>query len=245
MGEHKDLMQAREMLSAARRVVVMSGAGISAESGVPTFRGAGGLWREFRAEDLATPEAFERDPLLVWEWYRYRRQIVAPCEPNPAHLALVSLEERVDDFTLITQNVDGLHRRAGSRRVLEIHGNMFLIRCTGCGRERMVRDDDFSLPPRCEECGEMERPGVVWFGESLPSDVIMAAEKALVQADLFLIVGTSGLVYPAAGLLHQVDRKQCGTLLINLDPTPQSGAVDLALHGKAGELLPALLEDSV
>ncbi len=233
--------QARRWLRDAKRVAVLTGAGISAESGIPTFRGAGGLWRQFRPEDLATPEAFRRDPKLVWEWYDWRRRMIARAEPNPAHHALVALQKRAPEFALITQNVDGLHDRAGSGRVLELHGDIWTVRCTAC--ERAVRDDRVplpDLPPRCE-CGTMLRPGVVWFGEPLPAGVWREAEKAATLAEVFLVVGTSAIVYPAAGLVSLA--KSCGARVIevNLDETPFSSAVDVSLRGPAGQILPALL----
>ena len=179
-----------------RHVVVFTGAGVSAESGIPTFRGEGGLWRNFRAEELATPEAFARDPALVWEWYEWRRGLVRAAAPNAAHRAIAALPDAV----VVTQNVDALHARAGSRDVVELHGNLFRVRCV---RDRSVRaaEEPFdALPPRCD-CGALLRPDVVWFGEMLPEDALARASAVMQRADLVLIVGTSGVVYPAAGLV--------------------------------------------
>ena len=235
------MQRAREWLRQASSVAVLTGAGISAESGIPTFRGAGGLWREFRAEDLATPEAFARDPRLVWEWYDWRRGLIARAEPNAGHRALEELGRRVKRFTLITQNVDGLHDRAGSRNVLKVHGDIWMVRCTACGRE--TRDDRVplpELPPRCG-CGGLLRPGVVWFGESLPGNVWLEAERATRQAGVFLVIGTAAVVYPAAGLVPLAKAAGAKVIEINLDETPYSAQVDCSLRGRAGELLPELI----
>lgn len=235
------MQRAREWLREASSVAALTGAGISAESGIPTFRGAGGLWRQFRAEDLATPEAFARDPRLVWEWYDWRRGLIARAEPNAGHRALAELERRAGRFTLITQNVDGLHDRAGSRNVLKVHGDIWMVRCTACGRE--TRDDRVplpELPPRCE-CGGLLRPGVVWFGEPLPDNVWREAERATRQAEVFLVIGTAAVVYPAAGLVPLAKAAGAKVIEINLDETPYSAQVDCSLRGRAGELLPGLI----
>lgn len=233
--------QAREWIRSARSVAVLTGAGISAESGVPTFRGTQGLWRQFRPEKLATPEAFARDPLLVWEWYDWRRQKIAAVAPNPGHFALADLERSKEQFTLITQNVDGLHDRAGSRHVLKVHGDIWLLRCTACRKvwsdlEAPLRE----LPPRCG-CGAMARPGVVWFGESLPPDVWNQAEEAARSCEVFLVVGTSAVVYPAAGLVPLAKSAGARVIEVNLDETPMSARCDASFRGKSGELLRALL----
>lgn len=232
-------------LAEAERVVVLTGAGISAESGVPTFRGAGGLWRQHRPEDLATPEAFARGPRLVWEWYDWRRARVAKAEPNPGHLALAQLERRVPDFTLITQNVDGLHQRAGSRRVLKLHGDIWTLHCLGCGLEETNHDVPLrEIPPRCS-CGGLFRPGVVWFGEALPADVLRHAMEAAAHAQVFLVVGTSAVVQPAASLPLLAQQNGAKLVEINLEETPLSAQADASFWGKAGELLPRLLETAV
>jgi NAD-dependent deacetylase len=233
--------QARTWIREAKSVVALTGAGVSAESGVPTFRGPGGLWRNFRPEDLATPQAFARDPKLVWEWYLWRRQRIAEVQPNPAHLALVELEKKTPDFWLVTQNVDGLHERAGSRRILKVHGDIWTVRCQRCGRA--TRDDRLSfeeLPPKCD-CGGLLRPGVVWFGEGLPEDVWDQAVRAALGCNVLLVVGTSAVVHPAASLIPIARRGGARIVEVNLEETPYSASVDATLRGKAGEILPQLL----
>lgn len=232
---------ARSLVAEASSIAVLTGAGISAESGIPTFRGVGGMWGNFRAEDLATPEAFARDPKFVWEWYQARRVEIARCEPNTGHRALVALEDQADEFTLITQNVDGLHDRAGSRRVLKIHGDIWMTRCLDCGYQRVNRDLEMELPPKCGECGGMVRPGVVWFGEALPRLVWEGAERAVNRCDLLLVVGTSAQVYPAAGLIDLARNAGASTVEVNLEATSYSNAVDCSVRGKAAEVLPQLL----
>ena len=235
------MTQARAWLEAASSVVVLTGAGISAESGVPTFRGQGGLWKQFRAEDLATPEAFARDPRLVWEWYDSRRAALAQVAPNAGHRALAELEARKPRFTLVTQNVDGLHDRAGSRNVLKLHGDIWTLRCLRCGRER--RDERTplpELPPSCE-CGGMLRPGVVWFGEPLPVEAWERAQKATREAEVLLVVGTSATVYPAAGLIPLATSAGARVIECNVEETPFSSGLDRSLRGRAGEVLPQLI----
>lgn len=235
------LSDAQRRLASARHIAVLTGAGISADSGVPTFRGADGLWRNFRAEDLATPEAFARDPRLVWEWYDWRRALIAKALPNAAHHALVRLEQRAPDYWLITQNVDGLHRQAGSTKLSEIHGNIWMTRCTSC---RLVREDrtvPLAILPHCGACGGLLRPHIVWFGESLAADDIQRSQDAATSCDCFLIVGTSGLVYPAASFAAMAKQAGAYVIEVNLDPTPQSPLVDVSLQGRAKELLPLLV----
>lgn len=236
------LWEARSRIASARAVTILTGAGISADSGVPTFRGAEGLWRTYRAEDLATPEAFARDPRLVWEWYNWRRELIATKQPNPAHLALVELERRRSDrFWLITQNVDGLHRAAGSQRLSEIHGNIWMVRCTDCGVISDNREVPLPVLPTCRQCGGLLRPHIVWFGESLREKDLRRCDEALRACDLLLVIGTSGVVYPAAGFASVA--KQAGALVIeiNLESTRQSDLVDLPLQGRAKDLVPLLL----
>jgi NAD-dependent deacetylase len=233
--------QAREWLAQAASVAVLTGAGVSAESGIPTFRGAGGLWKNYKPEDLATPEAFARDPRLVWEWYNWRRELIAKAAPNAAHLALAQLEIRKPRFTLITQNVDGFDDRAGSRRILKLHGDIWRMRCTVCGANWPDRRAPLpSIPPHCH-CGGLARPAVVWFGEPLPDGMMNEAEHASASADVFLVIGTSAVVYPAAGLVPHASQSGAKMIEINLDPTPFSAMVDCALQAPAAELLPKLL----
>lgn len=222
-------------------MVAFTGAGISAESGIPTFRGAGGLWKQFRPEDLATPEAFRRNPKLVWEWYDWRRQIIARAQPNSGHRALAELERVKREFALMTQNVDGFHDRAGSRRVLKLHGDIWNIRCTNCGFETEDRRPALpTLPPECE-CGGLLRPGVVWFGESLDWRVLRESERLAADAQVFLSIGTSAVVYPAAGLID-IARKSGATVVeVNPDQTAYSDQVHYSFRGESGEILPQLL----
>jgi NAD-dependent deacetylase len=236
------LEQVREWIESAKHVAALTGAGISAESGVPTFRGAGGLWRTYRAEELATPQAFARDPKLVWEWYDWRRSLIAQTKPNPGHIALAEFEQRTGKLTLITQNVDGLHTLAGSRNVHKVHGDIWTLRCTQCRVHRVDRNTPLDpLPPVCEACGAMARPGVVWFGESLPVDVWERAEEASDEADVLLVIGTSAVVYPAAGLASRAKHAGAKLVEINIEDTPLSSAVDAAFRGPSGEILPQLL----
>jgi NAD-dependent deacetylase len=231
----------RTLLKSARSVAALTGAGVSAESGVPTFRGDNGLWKQYRAEDLATPEAFDRDPKLVWEWYDWRRCLIANAKPNAGHYALAALEQQVPSFTLITQNVDDLHDDAGSRNILKVHGSIWIVRCTLCGAERVDRVAPLpELPPRCE-CGALLRPGVVWFGEALPPDVWRQAERAAAAADLFLVIGTSAVVYPSAGLASIAKRAGAKVVEINIVDTPLSNWIDESLRGPSAELLPQLM----
>ncbi len=232
---------AREWLRQAGSIAVLTGAGVSAESGVPTFRGNGGLWKQHRAESLATPEAFARDPKLVWEWYDWRRSVLAEVKPNAGHHALAELEQRTPNFTLITQNVDGLHELGGSRNVLRVHGSIWMLRCLGCGREEENRRAPLpDIPPHCA-CGGMLRPGVVWFGESLPPDVWKAAEAAARSCELLLVIGTSAVVYPAAGLARLAKSSGARIVEINVAETPLSHEIDEFLLGPSGELLPRLI----
>jgi len=235
------LEEARALLDRARSIAVLTGAGISAESGVPTFRGPGGLWRDDRPEDLATPEAFERDPRLVWEWYDWRRRKIAPAKPNLGHYALVTLEKRAPDLTLITQNVDGLHALAGSLNLLEIHGSLWRTRCCTCreiheNREAPLRE----IPPRCF-CEGLLRPDVVWFGEPLPLDLVRRSTRAIEGCDLMLVIGTPGVVQPAASMALMALERGVPVVEINAEPTPLTERATLALQGKSGELLPRLI----
>jgi NAD-dependent deacetylase len=234
-----------EQLREARRVTVLTGAGISAESGVPTFRDAlTGLWAQYRAEDLATPEAFARNPALVWDWYRMRRELVARVEPNAGHRALVVMETEVPEFVLITQNVDGLHQRAGSTRPIELHGNITRVRCS---REQVAleRWDESDSPPRCQSCGALLRPDVVWFGEILPPEALRAAEIAARNCDVFLSIGTSNLVEPAASLPWRASAAGAAVAVINVSMEGQRRGPGIHhLVGPAGQVLPALVRSA-
>lgn len=249
------LERARALVEKAARVVVLTGAGISAESGVPTFRGAGGLWRSHRPEELATPEAFERDPRLLWEWYAWRREIVAGCAPNEGHRTLARHAlAREGAVTLVTQNVDGLHHRAAREAAerldpapafpLELHGAIHRDRCSGCGRRTDAMPVDASgarTLPRCGSCGALLRPDVVWFGEALDESVLADAFEAAQGAELCLVVGTSAVVHPAASVPLATLRAGGRIVEINPAPTPLSEHADAALRGPAGDLLPLLL----
>jgi NAD-dependent deacetylase len=236
------LHEAQSRLASAQAITILTGAGISADSGVPTFRGADGLWRNFRAEELAAPEAFERDPRLVWEWYSWRRELIASKQPNDAHRAITSLESRVSDFWLITQNVDGLHRAAGSTKLSEIHGNIWMVRCTACAAVTENHQVPLPLLPYCGRCGGLLRPHIVWFGESLHEEDLARCAKQLQACDVLLVIGTSGVVYPAAGFASIAKEAGAYVIEVNLDPTPQSDLVDIALRGRAKELVPLLLQ---
>jgi NAD-dependent deacetylase len=235
------LHEARSRIASSRALTILTGAGISADSGVPTFRGADGLWQNFRAEDLATPEAFARNPRLVWEWYDWRREILATKKPNEAHHALVRMEERTKDFHLITQNVDGLHRLAGSQQILELHGDIWKVRCTSCQLVTDNRDVPLSLLPHCHTCGGLLRPHIVWFGEALDEEVLTRSVRAAESCDVMMIVGTSGLVYPAAMLMPAAQANGAFVIEINLDPTPYSSDAALSLQGRAKDIVPLLL----
>ena len=260
------------LLKKAERIAVLTGAGVSAESGLQTFRPAqDGLWSQYRPEDLATPAAFARDPKLVWDWYAMRREKVTAANPNPAHYALVEIEAKVPNFTLITQNVDGYHKMAGSQNVLELHGNIQQVRCSnGCGVipesewKRVIASEakqspatqketaasqkhaprsDASGVPRCPKCNAYLRPNVVWFGESLPLDALHSAADAATNCQVFFSIGTSGLVQPAATLPHSAKKYGVIIIEINLAPTPLTPHADFALQGKSGEILPQLVKE--
>lgn len=229
----------KEQIAQADHVAVLTGAGISAESGIPTFRGAGGLWRNYRPEDLATSEAFLRDPKLVWEWYDWRRGLIAAAQPNAGHFAIVQLADR-KHVTLITQNVDGLHSRAGSKDIIEFHGNIWRTRCVRC--RRIAVDERVPLPeipPLCA-CGGLVRPDVVWFGEMIPAHLLESAFAAVEVCDLLLVVGTSAVVYPAASLAEVALMKGTPVIEVNIERTPLSDRARF-IQGPAAKVLPELL----
>jgi len=248
------ISEVAQALRKARRVVALTGAGLSAESGIPTFRAPGGLWRIFSSQELATPEAFARNSRLVWEWYDRRRSVIRAAGPNPGHEALAEIERRLErGFTLVTQNVDGLDERVtppvaceerparARRNILKLHGDIWTLSCVACGAEERNEEVPLpDLPPRCG-CGALLRPGVVWFGEALPAGVWRRAEEASRAAEVFLIVGTSATVYPAAGLALEARQAGARVAVINLEPTDLNGMADWVLQGKAGEILPRLL----
>ncbi len=239
----EDIAIAKSKLRNAKRLAVITGAGISAESGIPTFRGSGGLWKNFSAEELATPAAFQRDPKLVWEWYDWRRGICKNAEPNPGHLAVVTLETRTPEFLLITQNVDGLHNRAGSRNIAEIHGNIWRARCTLCGNQFDLPETPIAnIPPHCK-CGAIARPHIVWFGESYDEDLLEDVLDFLNAADVVLVVGTSGMVPMPVYLTRHAMSHGAFSIDVNPEDSELTKLVSLSIRGQAGEVLPQLLAE--
>lgn len=253
---HRHIRRARETLGEAETVVVLTGAGVSADSGVPTFRGQGGLWREHRPEDLATPAAFARDPRLVWEWYGWRRELVSACAPNAAHLALARWQEGPRPIHIVTQNVDGLHRLARDRirdgaggsttgEILELHGSLFRTRCTCCAavedsRAPIDATSEASLP-HCGACGALLRPDVVWFGEPLDAHVLDRAFRLAARAEVCLVVGTSAIVQPAAAVATEAARAGAALVEVNPEVTPLLRVAQLSLRGRAAEIVPLLV----
>ena len=235
----------RSLLRGTLKLVALTGAGVSQESGLRTFRDAQvGLWAQYKPEDLASPQAFERDPKLIWDWYAWRREAVKGVRPNAGHYALVEIEKRIPQFTLITQNVDGLHRMAGNQSVLELHGNIQRVRCSTCSTFTETWGDDSESVPRCKECDGLLRPDVVWFGEALPRDQLEAAVEAARSCDVFFSIGTSGVVRPAASLAHAAKNKGAILVEINAEPTPLTPKVNYFLKGKSGEILPELVKEA-
>lgn len=230
---------AAALLSRARSLLVVTGAGISAESGIPTFRGAGGLWEGFRAQDLATPQAFGADPALVWRWYRWRKKICNDAQPNAGHHAVTALERAIPAFLLLTQNVDGLHPRAGTRQLVELHGNIDTARCTDCGFKRPVPDGDDV--PVCHLCGAPMRPHILWFGETYWDGILERAQAAAQRAEVCLVVGTSAQVWPPVAVA--LAAQSAGAHLIDVNPerTDLSEQADVWIQGTAGAVLPALV----
>ena len=237
------LPELAEALSRAGSVTVLTGAGISAESGVPTFRDAQtGLWARYRSEDLATPEAFRRNPRLVWEWYEWRRGLVQQAQPNPGHYALAQMEKHIPHFALITQNVDGLHQRAGSQNVIELHGNIARTRCFFEDLIIESWENSAEVPPCCPHCGGPLRPDVVWFGELLPPQALEEAFQAAQSCELFFSIGTSSIVQPAATLPFLALKNNIPVIEINPEDTPLTKLATFSLTEKAGDILPGLLD---
>ena len=236
---NENIDDARHVVEKAERITVLTGAGISAESGVPTFRGDQGLWNDIRPEDIATPQAFLKDPEFVWKWYDMRRQTIHNAQPNPGHYALSELEKKKSSFTLITQNIDGLHSKAGSTNIIELHGNIWQMRCTKCSyifHDYKVPLD--VIPPTCIKCNEMTRPNVVWFGEIIPMSAIDKCILAIESCEVMIIVGTSGIVEPAASMGMMANRLGKIVIEINTGVTPGTGLYDYSINGKSGEILP-------
>ena len=233
------IAQAAEILRSAQRVVAFTGAGVSAESGVPTFRGAGGLWEGHPVEELASPQGFCADPVKVWRFYEERRRNLAHVRPNPAHRVLARWQDRFPRYTIVTQNVDGLHQEAGARGVLELHGSIWHVRCLGCDRDREERTVPLpQVPPLCSECGAMERPAVVWYGEFLPEMVMAASFATIERCEVLVVVGTSAVVYPAAGFVEVAATAGAKVIEVNPEASRIAHLADVALRGPAGELLP-------
>ncbi len=230
--------RAVDFLRKAEKIAVLTGAGVSAESGVPTFRGRGGLWKKYRAEELATPEAFERDPILVWKFYDYRRQLISKVNPNKSHEILAKWETLFEKITIVTQNIDGLHQRAGSKNVIELHGNIWEARCIKENKVFRYKENPISeFPPKCPDCGSLIRPNVVWFGESLNQNILNFSFSLFEKSDLALVIGTSSVVYPAAHL-PILTKKSGGKIMeINIEETSLTILSDIFLKGKASEIL--------
>src|SRR5512139_1222483 len=232
-----------ELFRTPRKIAALTGAGISQESGLRTFRDVQtGLWAQYKPEELASPEAFARDPKLIWDWYAWRREAVKAVRPNPGHYALVEMEQHSPGFTLITQNVDGLHRMAGSQNLLELHGNIQRVRCADCYAFTEIWEDDSEAVPRCQVCGGLLRPDVVWFGETLPRDQLQVAVVVSRSCDVFFSIGTSGIVQPAASLGFAAHNRGAVVVEINAEQTPLTPKANYVMHGKSGEILPQLVK---
>ncbi len=235
-----DKKELTEKLKQAKSLAVLTGAGISAESGVPTFRGKDGLWKQYRAEELATPQAFAANPKLVWEWYDWRRSIIYPLSPNAAHTTIAKLEKYYDNFTVITQNVDGLHQKAGSKNIIELHGNIWKIQCIAEGYVTENYEVPLKeIPPKCK-CSALFRPYIVWFGESLHPYTFENAINIIKLSEILLVIGTSAIVQPAASI--PIIAKEANKIVveINIEDTPLTPIVDLSIKGKAAEIIPSL-----
>jgi len=231
------------LLRGTTKLAALTGAGVSQESGLRTFRDAqSALWAQYKPEELASPQAFARDPKLIWDWYAWRREAVKGVRPNAGHYALVEIEKRIPQFTLITQNVDGLHRMAGNQNVFELHGNIQRVRCSECSAFAETWGDDTEFVPQCSVCGGLLRPDVVWFGEALPRDQLEASVEAARTCDIFFSIGTSGVVQPAASLAHAARNRGAVVVEINAETTPLTPKADYFLRGKSGEILPELVK---
>ena len=222
-------------------IVFFTGAGISSESGIPTFRGKEGLWNKFKPEELASFDAFIKNPELVWEWYNQRRKIIQTAKPNPAHIIIAEIQNHFKDITVVTQNIDNLHRRAGSNKIFELHGNIERNFCINCKKIHNKELDFSNGVPKCD-CGGLIRPDVVWFGEYLPEDQFLGGEKAAINSDIFFVIGTSAVVYPAAGLINTAKASGAIIVEINIEETELSSIVNYSYFGKAGEILPKIFE---
>jgi NAD-dependent deacetylase len=231
-----------DTLSESESIVFFTGAGISSESGIPTFRGKDGIWNKLKPEELANFNAFIRNPEMVWEWYNHRKKIIHEAQPNAAHLTIAEMQNHFGNVVVITQNIDSLHRRAGSKNIYELHGNIERNFCINC-KKFYNKELDFSKGvPKCE-CGGLIRPDVVWFGEYLPEDQFLGGEKTAMSSDVFFVVGTSAIVYPAAGLVYTAKQSGSTIVEINIEETPFSSIADYSYFGKAGEVLPVILEE--
>ncbi|MFQ5721727.1 MAG: NAD-dependent deacetylase [Candidatus Aminicenantales bacterium] len=244
MDAQAQIFSVAKLLAGSKKIAVLTGAGISAESGIPTFRGEDGLWKTYRAEELATPSAFSHNPKLVWEWYNWRRTIIFTKKPNPGHKALAEWEKIFPSFVPITQNIDGLHQKAGSHNILELHGNIWRLRCLKEGT--VIENHEVPLkeiPPLCPHCQALLRPDVVWFGESLPQSILHQAFVDSSQCEVMLVIGTSAVVQPAASL--PLTAAEAGAKLVEINPhsTPLTPNTDFSLRGKGGELLPLINEE--
>lgn len=244
--DQSTVSEVQDLLAGKPPLMALTGAGCSAESGVPTFRGPDGLWRNHRPEELATPEAFQRNPELVWEWYGWRRKALFSVEPNAAHYALARAQDAFDDISIITQNVDGLHQAAGSREVIELHGNIWRVFDPKGDYDEYLRVETLDPPlPRCPQTGHLLRPGVVWFGEALPEAALRGAERALERCNVVLVIGTSGMVYPAAQLPLIALERGATIVEVNPDPTPLTPKARYSFRGKAWDIVPQLLAKAI
>jgi len=235
-----EIEKLKEEIFSLKSLLVLTGAGVSQESGIPTFRGEEGLWKNYNPQELATPYAFEKNPKLVWEWYNFRREIILKAKPNPAHFGIKKLEDIIPEFLLVTQNVDDLHKEAGSKKILELHGNIFRTRCTKCNRKEFKKEILREIPPKCKDCGGLLRPDVVWFGESIDEEIFSKVLDFSLKCEAILVVGTSAVVYPAASIPFIFKNNGGKVFEINLEPTQISEIADISIFGKAGEIFQKL-----